>query len=1105
MRLQDEIIKRIGELVETDPLYSQKCGDLQTYNEFLDKFPANRIGEISLDDYCIGDNSAENKTFCWFIERGLEKAFGRYSPGNARGHLIYKPNNGELYINSSLRAAFPNTEQALKYVLRLHQAVATITDPADWGQLDDESIFERADIERICSIGVSRKIRLLSIYNPTWVVPINSTTHLAHFIETLALDETVPNNALQRAKMMTEIFSQIKRKIQDLTPYGFMEVLYSEALGIQPPRNRNETFIYKLNQGAITHGYINLRKNQSFFAPEYFCKSNNEPIETFQMELPDGSQLECWCLSDYGRIRQRFGKLFAENNLSEGDEVHISLIDENAYRMEFAKRDLSDVEYLKAKFLYHMEGFKSFDVSKEIRDKYFEVERSYKDDLIAKFSADCEPLVSDVSLSNFENLSIYENFIKILQSPSQNIVSWQQVDKLKKTLVSDEDIEEFIGIFAKFLHQPALNEDGYLSEENFKDYTESVQNLFANTQFPISRASDSRDLPMFLLMLTYPDRHICIKTTALKKACQNILGEPLKNGAFSFEIYDQMKRLAQKTKDILSSWGWNPQDMIDVQSFLWVVFDYDEIDIPNEAKSVGEYKKEVSMPLNTIFYGPPGTGKTFETVKRAVKLIDPAFTGDQEAFKRAYDSYVATGQIRFVTFHQSFSYEDFVEGIRPVADDNGNLTYPVVSGIFKEICEEASSKSVASPKAVDVFSSTIWKMSLGNTLGDDAEIYDECIERNYVLLGYGEELDFSGCNDRESIYVKFKEAEKGIKETDYPVSAVHTFKNRIKNGDLIIISDGNRKFRAIGKVVGDYKFIDDADRGTYLQSREVEWVFVSDTSLPYDRIMNKAFSQMTLYKPTERALSKKKLADFLAAGTTKVDNLDKNYVLIIDEINRGNISRIFGELITLVEDTKRGHQSVVLPYSKDSFSVPKNLYLLGTMNTADRSLAGLDIALRRRFRFEEMMPQPELLERVAGIDLKKMLSVMNERIEVLLGRDYVIGHSYLMNMGDSPDIRNIADVFSQKIIPLLQEYFFEDWERISWVLNDQRKFDPNLRFIRKTSENGTSLSDLLGDVGGLSDSEDRRWEVNRALLLNPQADAFIQIYSWNGEASEIVE
>jgi len=202
----------------------------------------------------------------------------------------------------------------------------------------------------------------------------------------------------------------------------------------------------------------------------------------------------------------------------------------------------------------------------------------------------------------------------------------------------------------------------------------------------------------------------------------------------------------------------------------------------------------------------------------------------------------------------------------------------------------------------------------------------------------------------------------------------------------------------------------------------------------------------------------------------------KPYVLIIDEINRGNISRIFGELITLIEDSKRQGAddalSVTLPYSKDDFSVPDNVYIIGTMNSSDRSLTGLDIALRRRFTFIEMPPKPEFLTgvEVMGLDIRKLLEVINQRIEVLLDRDHCIGHANFMTLQKDPSLTNLAQIFKQKIIPQLQEYFFDDWSKINMVLNANGML----------RSNGIDKSVLFPNVAHESESyfeEQKTWEV----------------------------
>ena len=335
-----------------------------------------------------------------------------------------------------------------------------------------------------------------------------------------------------------------------------------------------------------------------------------------------------------------------------------------------------------------------------------------------------------------------------------------------------------------------------------------------------------------------------------------------------------------------------------------------------------------NIPLNQILYGPPGTGKTYATVERALEIFVQAGLRNsgntRQEQLRCFNNLVQDGHIRFVTFHQSFCYEDFVEGIRAVTDDDGKISYEVKDGIFKELCTEA--------------------------------------------------------------------------------------------------------------------------RGTAGEA----------VSLPY--------------------------------------------VLIIDEINRGNVSRIFGELITLLEDSHRASLdkdsyqrdtvTVRLPYSRDFFSVPENIYIIGTMNTADQSLTGLDVALRRRFAFTEMPPRPELLQsrRLEGttVTLGDLLDCLNQRIAALLDKEHCLGHAYFMGLGDSVSVAELSDVFKKHIVPLLEEYFFADWEKIQWVLNDHRKA-LSCRFVIQEE---TQMARLFGDDVRLPEHA-VSWRWNPAALGD--MNAYVQI------------
>lgn len=471
---------------------------------------------------------------------------------------------------------------------------------------------------------------------------------------------------------------------------------------------------------------------------------------------------------------------------------------------------------------------------------------------------------------------------------------------------------------------------------------------------------------------------------------------------------------------------------------------------------------EAPIPLNQILYGPPGTGKTYATVDRALEIIDPAFVSQTEVHKdgRAkrkarYDELVAAKRIGFVTFHQSFSYEDFIEGLKASTDDEGKIQYEIEDGIFKQMAGAATAAMEGAGKPVQLSGPSIqgkriWKMSLGNTLGPDAAVYDECLDKNIVLLGYGGDADLSGAKSGEEILDRIRSHSPEVTGSDYVVKACNLFVNRMKVGDLIVVSDGNYKFRAIGEITGHYAFIpaDEDWDGFYQQSRPVRWLRTFSPSLSHDLIMNKIFSQQTIYELKPSVVDARRLESLLVGETTETPKSTGSspYVLIIDEINRGNISRIFGELITLIEDSKRQGQpealKVKLPYSKEMFSVPKNLYLIGTMNTADRSLAQIDIALRRRFVFDELMPNPSLLGKIpsiSGVQIDRMLAVINRRIEMLHDREHTIGHTFFLSLRDDPSLAELQRIFVGRILPLLEEYFFEDWEKIRLVLGDHQK------------------------------------------------------------------
>jgi 5-methylcytosine-specific restriction protein B len=299
------------------------------------------------------------------------------------------------------------------------------------------------------------------------------------------------------------------------------------------------------------------------------------------------------------------------------------------------------------------------------------------------------------------------------------------------------------------------------------------------------------------------------------------------------------------------------------------------------------------------------------------------------------------------------------------------------------------------------------------------------------------------------------------------------FRNLVKSGDVVIVSKGNSLFRAIGEVTGDYEFVPRSEPG-YSHRRLVKWLWIDRGGVPVSEIYARDFTMKSIYRLADADVNVPALERYIGSQQDTSDGAPEQFVLIIDEINRANISKVFGELITLLEPDKRIGQpnalKVRLPYSGELFGIPSNLHVLGTMNTADRSIALLDTALRRRFNFRELMPEPAKLRPVDGVDLPKLLSTINERIEYLFDREHQIGHAYLMHCQSK---REVDSVLRYKVIPLLAEYFYEDWAKVAMVLGDwqEGESDREGKFLDRKRLSAPSKMDV-------EDSAPRfRWTV----------------------------
>ena len=454
---------------------------------------------------------------------------------------------------------------------------------------------------------------------------------------------------------------------------------------------------------------------------------------------------------------------------------------------------------------------------------------------------------------------------------------------------------------------------------------------------------------------------------------------------------------------------------------------------------------------NMILYGPPGTGKTYNVVNYAVAICESKKYEDVKA--EEYQNVLARfnhlkeeGRIAFTTFHQSYGYEEFIEGISPKTnpEDASKLEYEIRDGLFKAFCKRAQLVKVQSASGVQMKEQPrIWGMILGGT--GMTELKKQCFANNEIRLGWTEVKD----EDVEGDFIGDEQASWNAKHM------VFDFKNSMEVGDIVVIEKNNKSIDAIGVITGEYVYDESHER--YPRSRSVEWLVkdIDQNMVPFLPNGRKQLSRFSVFAFDYIGMDviSHLINEHTAESVVDVEQETKPYVFIIDEINRGNISKIFGELITLIEDTKRAGASEAmearLPYSGESFSVPQNVYILGTMNTADRSIALMDTALRRRFDFVEMMPDTEILKGVVVedqdtgviVEIDKMLDAINKRIEILYDREHMIGHAYFMKLKDDNTLENLKEIFLNRIIPLLQEYFYDDYERIQLVLGDNDKED----------------------------------------------------------------
>ena len=553
-----------------------------------------------------------------------------------------------------------------------------------------------------------------------------------------------------------------------------------------------------------------------------------------------------------------------------------------------------------------------------------------------------------------------------------------------------------------------------------------------------------------LLTCVYPETYTFYKDEIYKNIC-DYFGYTSRKAGKKYEHFLELvngfvKSYGEEIQQIMLNEikGFKNKPLnLAVQTLFWCMKDYIKEELKNKMttdtnnSSKGVWYDNVvrtwERRKNIVLYGAPGTGKTYDVPEFAVRLCDPSFMAaepSREKIVSRYNQLKMEKRIAFTTFHQSLDYEDWIEGLRPVVNEDNQVTYEIESGIFKKLCEEAERPVVKDKQVGIADNAVVWKVSLAGT--GDNPVRSDCMKNSYIRIGwdgYGpvisDETDWSIYNGEGK-------------------QILDAYINKMKIGDIVMSCYSSQTIDAIGVVVGDYEF--EGKFPNYKRVRRVNWLVKNINENIVEMNDGKTMTLGTVYRLNSITLDNVKSILEKYNTSSKMEENDKAYVMVIDELNRGNVSKVFGELITLLEADKRkgrvNAESVVLPYSKKGFHIPNNVYLIATMNTADRSLGSLDYAIRRRFAFIAEKPfglevdgfDEDLFEKVSSLFVKNFdeykesgwdqtmkLEPADTLSEEYKPEDVWIGHSYFL-MQDEEGEDNRSNRLLYEIIPLLEEY-----------------------------------------------------------------------------------
>lgn len=622
----------------------------------------------------------------------------------------------------------------------------------------------------------------------------------------------------------------------------------------------------------------------------------------------------------------------------------------------------------------------------------------------------------------------------------ENVIDNPRTDSVIKYLVENEADKTRVCCQHLIDESVPLNERLAAFKSEMKDLCPSKWKNTANDERTASA----------LLTCVYPETYTFYKDEIYKNIC-DYFGYTSRKAGKKYEHFMELvngfvKSYGEEIQQIMLNEikGFKNKPLnLAVQTLFWCMKDYmkEKLDkkmtTETNNSSKGTWYDDVvriwERRKNIVLYGAPGTGKTYDVPELAVRLCDPSFMvaePSREEIVSRYNQLKTEKRIAFTTFHQSLDYEDWIEGLRPVVNENNQVTYEIESGIFKKLCEEAE-RPVVKDKQVGISdNAVVWKVSLAGT--GDNNVRRECMENNHIRIGwdgYGpvisDETDWSVYNGEGK-------------------QILDAYINKMKIGDIVMSCYSSQTIDAIGVVVSDYEFEDKFPN--YKRVRRVNWLVKNINENIVEMNDGKTMTLGTVYRLNSITLDNVKSILEKYDTSSKMEENDKAYVMVIDELNRGNVSKVFGELITLLEADKRkgriNAESVVLPYSKKAFHIPNNVYLIATMNTADRSLGSLDYAIRRRFAFIAEKPfglevegfDEDLFEKVSrlfvknfddykesGWDQRMKLEPADTLSDEYKPEDVWIGHSYFL-MQDEEGEDNTSNRLLYEIIPLLEEY-----------------------------------------------------------------------------------